>query len=89
MPERTHRNDRLVRIATAPNEIVAELWKGLLAEEGIHALIKPIGPGSAYFTNFSNQHAVLVLEKDAELATEILGSPDEMVSSDDDESSDD
>jgi len=74
-----HRSDRgsagdaaVVPVAVAPNEIVAALWREVLAAEGIIALIKATGPGVAYFTTFGSEHVLYVLEPLAERARAIL-----------------
>lgn len=72
-----HVNENLVPVAVAPNELIAELWRGLLEEEGITAMLKAMGPGSAYFSNFGNQHTLFVLESDVQRAREILDQDEE------------
>lgn len=67
-----HGDERLVAIGTAPNEIVASLWRGMLEEAGIRSMAKPLGPGAAYFTTTIVPHKVYVLESDAERAKELL-----------------
>jgi hypothetical protein len=67
-----HTYEGLVAIAVAPNEVIAELWRGLLKSEGITAMVKATGPGLAYFTNFANEHVLYVLQSDAEVAHSIL-----------------
>jgi hypothetical protein len=74
MPSLGGRDERIVHIATAPNEIVAALWKGALEEEGIPALVKAGGPGSAYFTSFAADQLIFVLESDAARARDIVES---------------
>lgn len=73
-----HLNEKLVPVAVAPNELIAELWRGLLEQEGITAMLKAMGPGSAYFSNFGNQHTLFVLESDAQRAREILDQDEEL-----------
>lgn len=74
MSNSSRSDERLVQVATAPNEIMAELWSGALESEGIRVLTRPLGPGGAYFTTFVTQHALLVLESDAVRAAEVLDS---------------
>ena len=63
----------LVHITTAPNEIVANLWKAVLAENGIHCLLKSINlVASLYTSPITLQYEILVLSSDAEKAREIL-----------------
>lgn len=61
----------LVRIASAPNAALAEMWKGLLDNEGIPALIRMAGPLTGYVT-FASPHDLLVLASDAETARQFL-----------------
>jgi hypothetical protein len=70
--DHAHLNEKLVPVAVAPNEPIAELWRGLLEQEGITAMLKAMGPGAAYFSNFGYQHTLYVLESDAERARDIL-----------------
>lgn len=39
--------DRLVAVATAPNQLVAEMWRGMLGEDGIPAVVQT-SDGYAY-----------------------------------------
>ena len=68
MPEKSA---PLVRIASAPNAAIAEMWKGLLDNEGIPALIRMAGPLTGYVT-FASPHDLLVLASDAETARQFL-----------------
>ncbi|CCF86091.1 putative signal transducing protein [Nitrolancea hollandica] len=70
--DHTHLDEKVVPVAVAPNEPIAELWRGLLEQEGITAMLKAMGPGAAYFSNFGYQHTLYVLESDAERARDIL-----------------
>ena len=70
---RSPRNQKIVRITTAPNEPLARLTQQVLEGEGIGVLLKPIGPGYGGWGNANNlMHDVYVLEGDAERAREIL-----------------
>lgn len=62
---------QLTRIASAPNAVIAEMWKGLLDNEGIPALIRMSGPLTAYVT-FASGYDILVLAANAEEARELL-----------------
>jgi hypothetical protein len=64
--------DRIVRVADAPNEIIAGLWASVLRDEGIQVMVKSEGPGMAYFSTMGNSHALYVLESNYENAKEIL-----------------
>jgi hypothetical protein len=65
-------SDKIVKIATAENEIVAELWRDVLFDEGVIAVIKPGGPGHAFGTNALNVQHLLVREDQADEARAIL-----------------
>jgi hypothetical protein len=63
----------LVHIATAPNEIVANMWKDALAENGIKCLLKSINLVTSMYTSpYTLQFEVMVLASDAEKAKDIL-----------------
>ncbi|HEY8599053.1 MAG TPA: DUF2007 domain-containing protein [Thermomicrobiales bacterium] len=62
---------KLTRIASAPNAVIAEMWKGLLDNEGIPALLRMSGPLTAYVT-FASGYDILVLAANAEEARELL-----------------
>ena len=62
---------KLTRIASAPNAVIAEMWKELLDNEGIPALIRMSGPLTAYVT-FASAYDILVLPANAEEARELL-----------------
>lgn len=64
---------RIVYLATASNELVADLWVQGLREAGIKAMAKPLGPGfGAWASAFTLEHALYVLEGDLEAAREVL-----------------
>ena len=65
------RGEEMVRVASAPNAAIAELWKGILANEGIPALVRMAGPLTAYVT-FASAHDLLTLASDAPEARAIL-----------------
>ncbi len=67
----TEKGSPLVRIASAPNAAIAEMWKGLLDNEGIPALLRMAGPLTGYVT-FASPHDLLVLASDAETARHFL-----------------
>jgi len=62
---------KLTRIASAPNAVIAEMWKGLLDNEGIPALIRMSGSLTAYVT-FASAYDILVLAANAGEARELL-----------------
>ncbi len=63
----------LVKIATAPNQIEAEMWKGILQENGIPAMIKNTSFLQVTQTIFDfNPVEVYVLASNSERAREVL-----------------
>ena len=72
-PEEKMREGKLVLLASAPNEIEADLWKGILEDNGIHSMIKVPGSLNIYMPPMSLKHELYVLEQDVEKAREILG----------------
>ena len=74
-----HPDDPLVKVATAPNQMIASMWTGWLEEEGIHSLVKSGGSGPAYFGTMINEHFIYVLARDAARAREILDDTGEPV----------
>ena len=65
-------NSRVVQVGVAPNETIALWWKEILEDDGIRVMLKPGGIGHGYFANALNEHYIMVLESQAELAVEIL-----------------
>ena len=71
------RNEPLVHIATAPNEVVARMWAEILKDEGIHCLIKmgtAAGDFLSLFTRMGVPVEIHVLASEAQKAKEILDS---------------
>jgi len=63
----------LVRVAVAPNEVVAGIWKDVLQENGINCLLKSINLVTSMYTSpITLQFEVLVLASEAKKAGEIL-----------------
>ncbi|RIK46278.1 MAG: hypothetical protein DCC58_03665 [Chloroflexi bacterium] len=62
----------IVLIGRAANEIVASLWKQALADEGIVALLKPIGAGPSFGTTALSEYDVYVREDQADAARAIV-----------------
>jgi hypothetical protein len=61
----------LVKIASAANQALAEMWRELLHNNGIPALARIAGPLTAYAA-FTSPHDILVLAADAEQARRLL-----------------
>lgn len=66
--------DRLVAVATAPSQLVAEMWRGMLHEEGIPAVVQT-SDGYAYLGALSPCR-VLVAAYQADEAHLLLSSHD-------------
>ena len=76
--ERGRGDEPLVHIATAPDEVMASLWKEVLEDEGIRSMVKRSDLAAAmYSLPFNTQCEVHVLASDAERAKEILESLEE------------
>jgi hypothetical protein len=73
LPERETSDEPLVHIATAPNEAIANMWAGILEEDGIRCLLKGGGLQAAmYASPLSVPYEIYVLESEADTASEIL-----------------
>lgn len=64
--------DGVVRIATAPNEAVAAIWRELLTAEGVGVLVRVAGPGLAYFAPALCEHDLYVRADQADRARQLL-----------------
>ena len=63
----------LVHIATASNEVVANMWSGILKEHGIRCLLKGGGlQATGYASPLTVNWEIHVLESRAEEASEVL-----------------
>jgi hypothetical protein len=65
-----------VHLATAPDQLTAELWLGILRDEGIAAIIRP-SDAVSFLGVAAFGCRVQVREPDLERAREILGEEDE------------
>lgn len=64
---------RPVRVAVAPNEPIAGLWRSVLEDAGIVALVRPLGPGfGAWGSVATFEHELLVPEQDLADAAALL-----------------
>ena len=72
----TRSDDKLVKVASAGNQAVGEMWREVLKRNGIPCLLRVAGPLLAYAT-FTSQHDLLVAESDAERARELLAAYNE------------
>lgn len=66
------RDIKIVHIATAPNETIAQMWRDILQAEGIVAMIKGGAAGYGLGHNLLNEQYVMVREDQAVRAREIL-----------------
>ncbi len=71
--EQGHDDDPLVRLATAPNEMVAEWWAGTLEQDGIRCMTRPAHFSALYMGIGLSEHEVWVLSSQLERAMEVLG----------------
>lgn len=71
-PDPATRDESVVYLATAPNEAVAAMWSGILAEHGIQSMFKR-GHLATMGYALTGQHCQLhVLRSEAERASQIL-----------------
>ena len=63
---------RVVQVAVAPNETIAMMWRDVLLDEGIIAVVKGGGAGYSFGHNLLNEQFILVREDQADAAREIL-----------------
>jgi hypothetical protein len=73
-------NEPLVHIATAPNEVVAQMWVEILKDDGIHCSMKmgtATGDFLSLFTRMGVPVEIHVLASEAQKAEEILASLEE------------
>lgn len=62
----------LVRLVTAPNQAVAEMWRALLTAEGVPVLVRLAGPGLAYFSPALCEHYLYVRADQVARARQLL-----------------
>jgi hypothetical protein len=79
-------DDPVVYLATAPNEPIAQLWVEILADAGITAMMKPVGPGyGAWASAATFEHELYVLQSRLAEAEAVLAEvepgrdPDELL----------
>lgn len=73
LPKHSENNEPLVKIATAPNEPIANMWSGILAEHDIRCLLKGGNLGAAmYIPTIVLSYQIYVLESEVDTAKEIL-----------------
>ena len=72
----TRRGDELVKVASAGNQALGEMWREVLENNGIPCLLRVAGPLLAYAT-FTSQHDLLVAASDAVRARDLLAAYNE------------
>jgi hypothetical protein len=73
LPKQKEKNESLVFVARAPNEIVATMWKGILEENGVQSMLKSVSfMESAQYAHNLFPFDIYVLDSDVEKAKEIL-----------------
>src|ERR687885_251419 len=72
----TRDDELLVKVASAGNQAVGEMWREVLESNGIPCLLRVAGPLLAYAT-FTSQHDLLVAASDAARARELLAAYNE------------
>ena len=67
------RGERIVFLAKVANEPLAQLWRQVLADNGIRGVVKPSGPGFGGWGSAATlEHELLVLESTLPRARRIL-----------------
>lgn len=88
-PSPEHRDEPLVSIAVAPDEVVTALWTDILTDAGIRSMSRMTGPGAGYFRTNVDAVEIYVLASDAERARMVLAEAQEGRIVDDDLPQDD
>ncbi len=76
MTRRDEGSGSLVKVASAGNQAVGEMWREVLESNGIRCLLRVAGPLLAYAT-FTSQHDLLVAAAVAARARELLAAYNE------------
>ena len=72
-PEPEPSDEPLVHVATAPNPMIAAMWKGILENEGIFSLVESGDLRAAqYVLSINSESKIYVLASHEEEAREIL-----------------
>ncbi|MCC6935489.1 MAG: hypothetical protein IT333_03145 [Thermomicrobiales bacterium] len=74
--------DRVIVAAIAPSEVVAQLWRQVLEDEGIIVALRARGLGHTYTPSLLAEHDILVRADQADRARAILSELDDADSSD-------
>jgi hypothetical protein len=66
-------DEPIVYLATAPNEITAQMWLEALRDAGIRAMAKPLGPGMGAWASVATmEHALYVLQSQYDDARDLI-----------------
>lgn len=69
----TEDDDPIVYLATVGNQPLAQMWAELLADEGVRAMLKPLGPGmGAWASTATFEHELYVLQSQLDQAKAIV-----------------
>lgn len=68
--------DSLVKVASAGNQAIGEMWREALVTNGIPAMLRIAGPLTAY-ASFTSPHELFVRAADVERAREFLAAYNE------------
>lgn len=77
-------DERVVYLATAPNEPIARMWEQVLQDEGIRTLVQPLGTGIGGWGSAATlEHELAVRASDVDRARLIIAELEGDVSVDD------
>ncbi len=66
-------DEPIVYLATVGNEPLARMWAEILADEGVRAMLKPLGPGmGAWASTATFEHELYVLQSQLSQAQAIV-----------------
>lgn len=72
-PRQPDPHEKIAYLATAPNEPLARMWAEILEDEGIHVMLKPLGPGyGAWASAATFEHELYVVQSQLARAQEII-----------------
>lgn len=67
----------IIEVGRAPNEVIADLWRQVLEDEGIVPLMRPVGAGPSFGSTAFSEYQVLVREDQAPRARAIIAELEE------------
>src|SRR5215217_8951794 len=66
-------DDPIVYLATVSNEPLAKMWVDILNDDGIRAMLKPLGPGmGAWASAATFEHEIYVLRSQLDQAQSVV-----------------